>query len=75
MCCLHRHLWLCSDAAQGHVFSPVLVAPDLVLGCGVEWWGWNIHSPGTRECGMLVTGVQAAALPSEVWATSGVLFE
>ena len=38
-CCLCMHLRLCSDAAQGHIISPVVVMPDIVQGCGMKWVG------------------------------------
>lgn len=37
--CLCRHLWLCSGIAQGFLFPPVVVVPDLVQMCGMEWAG------------------------------------
>lgn len=38
-------LRLCSNVAQGRIFSPILVVTDLEQGCGVEWAGLE-HSLG-----------------------------
>ena len=71
---LCRCLWLCSDTAQGCIFSPVVVVPDLVLCCGMVWAVSEHLLSLSGDHGVLVTGILAAALLSEVWA-SGVLFE
>ena len=60
-----------SDTAHIHISSPVVVTPDLVLDCGIKWAG--LEHLLIWDCVLVVTGVQAAVLPSEVWAAYGVL--
>ena len=57
-CCLCWHLRLHSGAVQGRVFSPVVVAPALVQGSGVEpkhspsweWGSWRGGHWGSSGC-------------------------
>ena len=76
MCCLCRHLRLCSDAAQDSIFPPLVVIPNLVQGCGMEWVRLELLL--SCDCGSglcRLWELKQPALPLEVWATSGALFE
>ena len=75
MCCLCRHLWLCSDEGQGCISFLTVVVPDLVQGHGWSEQGWSVCLADTGDLGIVLARIEAAGLPSEVWAISGVLFE
>lgn len=67
-------MWLASDAVQVSVFPLIVVVPNLVQSCGLEWaepehlldWDWDSG---------LVAGTEAAAQLLEVWTASGVLLK
>lgn len=75
MCCLCRFLQLCSDKTQDRVFSPVVVFPDLVQGCGMRWAGLEHFFTWAWDPSVVAVGMEAAGLLSEVGAASMALFE
>lgn len=52
------------SVAHSHIFTPVVVTPDLVLSCSVE-----------LAHGKAFMGIQVFVLLSEIWPASGALLE
>ena len=71
--CLQKSL--CSGVAQGCIFPPVVVVPDLVQFVGWSGQGQSIPLAGTGDGCIVVMGTEVTALPSEVVAASVVLLE
>ena len=68
-------MWLALYAVQVCVFLLIVVVPNLVQSCGLEWAGPEHLLDWDWDSGLVVAGTEAAAQLLEVWTASGVLLK
>ena len=63
-------MWLPSEAVQVCVFPLIVVVPNLVQSCGLEWAGPERFLDWDWDSGLVVARTKAAAQLLEVWGAS-----